>query len=87
RLDECHVRVTFDEPQSAVTPGQATVFYEGGVVLGGAWITAAVEPPAGAPAVPRRGAAECADVSHAVTDDPCDGRAASVGARGFQDAT
>ncbi|MCC7291113.1 MAG: tRNA 2-thiouridine(34) synthase MnmA [Phycisphaerales bacterium] len=41
RLDECHVRVTFDEPQSAVTPGQATVFYEGGVVLGGAWITAA----------------------------------------------
>jgi tRNA-uridine 2-sulfurtransferase len=30
--------VVFDEPQSAVTPGQAVVFYEGDVVLGGGWI-------------------------------------------------
>ena len=30
----------FDEPQSAVTPGQAVVFYDGEVVLGGGWISA-----------------------------------------------
>lgn len=32
------VRVVFDEPQRAVTPGQATVFYSGEEVLGGGWI-------------------------------------------------
>ncbi len=32
------VRVEFDEPQSAITPGQATVFYDGDVVVGGGWI-------------------------------------------------
>lgn len=31
-------RVTFDEPQSAVAPGQAVVFYEGDGVVGGGWI-------------------------------------------------
>jgi tRNA-specific 2-thiouridylase len=30
--------VSFEEPQSAVTPGQAVVFYEGTRVLGGGWI-------------------------------------------------
>jgi tRNA-specific 2-thiouridylase len=31
-------RVVFAEPQSAVTPGQAVVFYDGTRVLGGGWI-------------------------------------------------
>jgi tRNA-specific 2-thiouridylase len=31
-------RVVFAEPQTAVTPGQAVVFYEGDRVLGGGWI-------------------------------------------------
>ena len=34
-------RVVFDEPQSAVTPGQAVVFYDGTRVLGGGWIEGA----------------------------------------------
>jgi tRNA-uridine 2-sulfurtransferase len=31
-------RVTFVEPQQAITPGQAVVFYQGEEVLGGGWI-------------------------------------------------
>jgi tRNA-specific 2-thiouridylase len=37
-LGEGRVRVRFDEPQRAVTPGQATVFYRGDEVVGGGWI-------------------------------------------------
>jgi len=32
------VEVHFDEPQRAVTPGQAAVFYDNDLVLGGGWI-------------------------------------------------
>ncbi|MFV0387723.1 MAG: tRNA 2-thiouridine(34) synthase MnmA [Pyrinomonadaceae bacterium] len=37
-LSGARVRVVFDEPQAAITPGQATVFYNGEEVLGGGWI-------------------------------------------------
>jgi tRNA-specific 2-thiouridylase len=32
------IRVTFDEAQRAITPGQAAVFYDGDLVVGGGWI-------------------------------------------------
>jgi tRNA-specific 2-thiouridylase len=32
------ITVHFDEPQSAITPGQALVLYDGDVLLGGGWI-------------------------------------------------
>src|SRR3989440_598082 len=37
-LEDNRVRVQFDEPQRAITPGQATVFYRGDEVVGGGWI-------------------------------------------------
>jgi tRNA-specific 2-thiouridylase len=37
-LGQARVRVRFDEPQRAITPGQATVFYRGEEVVGGGWI-------------------------------------------------
>jgi tRNA-specific 2-thiouridylase len=41
-LSDQGARVEFAEPQSAVTPGQAVVFYHGDHVLGGGWIDEAV---------------------------------------------
>jgi len=39
QLNENTVKVVFDEPQRAITPGQAVVFYDGDVVVGGGTIT------------------------------------------------
>jgi tRNA-specific 2-thiouridylase len=41
-LPDGGARVSFVEPQSAITPGQAVVFYDGERVLGGGWIEGAV---------------------------------------------
>jgi tRNA-uridine 2-sulfurtransferase len=38
RLEDGRIEVMFDQPQFAVTPGQAAVFYDGDEVLGGGWI-------------------------------------------------
>ena len=37
-FDGTHAQVVFDTPQAAITPGQAVVFFDGDVVLGGGWI-------------------------------------------------
>ncbi|HEX6717757.1 MAG TPA: tRNA 2-thiouridine(34) synthase MnmA [Pyrinomonadaceae bacterium] len=37
-LDNNGARIVFDEPQRAITPGQASVFYRGDAVIGGGWI-------------------------------------------------
>ncbi len=37
-LQAARAELSFDEPQNAITPGQAVVFYDGDVVVGGGWI-------------------------------------------------
>jgi tRNA-specific 2-thiouridylase len=37
-IDAARVEVEFEQPQSAITPGQAAVFYHGDEVVGGGWI-------------------------------------------------
>lgn len=37
-LPENKARIVFDDAQSAITPGQATIFYNGEEVVGGGWI-------------------------------------------------
>ena len=46
-LDEGWAEIRFDEPQRAVTPGQAVVFYDGDRILGGGYIE--LEAPVAAP--------------------------------------
>ena len=43
QLDHETAAVSFTQPQSAITPGQAVVFYDGDCVLGGAIIERAVD--------------------------------------------
>ena len=38
KIDADRIRCTFREPQRAITPGQAVVFYDGDYVLGGGTI-------------------------------------------------
>ena len=37
-LENNRAHIVFDEPQRAITPGQATIFYRGEEVVGGGWI-------------------------------------------------
>ena len=37
-LPDARAHIVFDEPQRAITPGQATIFYDGEEVVGGGWI-------------------------------------------------
>ncbi len=47
------VELRFDEPQYAITPGQATVFYRNDEVVGGAWIQRGIPHTPHTPRTPR----------------------------------
>ena len=47
QIGEDALRVSFDQPQRAVTPGQAVVLYDGDTVIGGGTITKAVSGKTG----------------------------------------
>ena len=47
KIDENHIRLKFDRPQRAVTPGQSVVLYDGDVCLGGGIIKTMNTPPMG----------------------------------------
>src|SRR6202047_3699369 len=38
KIGDDEILATFDQPQRAITPGQAAVFYDGDIVVGGGWI-------------------------------------------------
>ena len=38
QTDESHLHIVFDEPQRAISKGQAVVLYDGDVVIGGGTI-------------------------------------------------
>ncbi len=42
-LPENRAQIVFDEPQRAITPGQATVFYNGEEAVGGGWIVRSIK--------------------------------------------
>ena len=39
QISQDEILATFDEPVRAITPGQAAVFYDNDVVVGGGWIS------------------------------------------------
>ena len=43
-MENGRARIKFDDPQRAITPGQATVFYRGDEVVGGGWIVKKERP-------------------------------------------
>ncbi len=42
-LPDAHARIVFDNAQDSITPGQATIFYNGEEVVGGGWIVKSKE--------------------------------------------
>lgn len=43
-VDSSHARLIFNEPQIGIAPGQAAVFFQGDLVLGGGWVVRDAKP-------------------------------------------